>query len=114
MWPRQKNTAICTTEAVQAVDHYSAVSIVNYLFTGCVLIVQHASEEGEGGEALHSIHPFTWKNIFSLSRGAVNVRETAPAPAPASSCRHHMPDRSSGMRTLSLASPPMLVTYTQE
>ena len=29
--------------------------------------------------------------IFSRSRGAVQVRETAPAIPPATRCRHHIP-----------------------
>ena len=54
----------------------------------------------------------TWKNILSLSSGAVMVRDTIPAPAPARSCLHHIPVTSSlGMRMLSLASPPILVTF---
>lgn len=33
----------------------------------------------------------TCKRTFNLSNGAVHVRDTAPAPPPATRCRHHMP-----------------------
>lgn len=53
-------------------------------------------------------------NTFILSRGAVPVRDTAPAMAPADSCFHHKPVvfsssvNSSGMARLS----PMSSTCT--
>lgn len=34
---------------------------------------------------------FTCMNTLSLSSGAVQVRDTAPAPAPATRCRHNIP-----------------------
>lgn len=37
------------------------------------------------------LHTLTCRNTFSLSNGAVHVRETAPAMPPAAKCRHHFP-----------------------
>ena len=59
------------------------------------------------------IRKLTCKRILSLSNGAVDVLDTAPAPAPATSCFHHRPDvfsssrKSSGIRRLS----PMSIAY---
>ena len=35
--------------------------------------------------------PRTWMKTFNRSNGAVNVRDTAPAKAPATKCFHHIP-----------------------
>lgn len=62
-----------------------------------------------------SIFRLTCMKTFILSSGAVPVRDTAPAMAPADSCFHHRPVvfsssvNSSGMARLS----PMSSTYTQ-
>ena len=48
--------------------------------------------------------PCTWRRTLSLSRGAVQVREIAPATPPATKWRHQTP------ANLSEMSPEMLIS----